>query len=359
MALASCSRQQALPPTRVPVTVAHAETRMVPLEVQATGTVEPISTVDVFPQVNGPLEHVHFAEGDEVQQGQVLFEIDPRPYQAALQQAQAALGRDLVQLTNAQQETDRYRGLLAGRSVSDEEFQAKEAASEALLATVRADSAAVSAAQLNLDYATVRAPISGRTGNLNVKEGNLVRTTSTTPLVTINEMRPILVRFPVPSAELPELTARAHDALEVLAAARDTLPPLEGVLSFIDNHVDQTTGTVMLKGRFPNTAGTLWPGEFVSVTLILGRQNATVVPAQAVVTGQQGTFVFTLHGDSAHQQPVTVSRTVDSVAVITDGLTPGTVVVTDGQVRLTPNARVEIKGGGGTRSTSLGGRTGT
>lgn len=363
MLLAGCSKGQAPPATRVPVSVARVEQRAVPLEVQATGTVEPIRTVDVFPQVGGLLMRVHFNEGEEVREGQVLFEIDARPYQAALQQAEAALGRDLVQLDNARREAERYRGLAATRSVSEEEFQQREAAEQALAATVRSDSAALGAARLNVEYATVRAPVSGRTGSLFVKEGNLLRTSGTAPLVTIIQLRPILVRFAVPSTQLPELQRHAGESLRVVvSAARDSAAPAAGVLSFIDNHVDAATGTVMLKGRFPNANGTLWPGEYVSVTLLMGSQNVMVVPAQAVITGQQGTFVFTVHGDTASQRRVTVARSTDSLAVISAGLEPGTLVVTDGYMRITPNARLDIKNGAPngspTRSTSLGGRTG-
>lgn len=349
LALGACGRRQAPPSSRVPVSVARVVQRDVPFDFDAAGTVEPLSTVDVYPQVGGMLMRVHFQEGDEVREGQVLFEIDPRPFEAAVQQAEAALYRDLVTAANAQREALRYHDLLASRSVSDEEYQTYEATAQASAATVRADSAALSSARLNLGYATVRAPVSGRTGNLNVKEGNLVRTTGTTPLVTINQLRPILVRFAVPSALLPEVQRRASAQLAVYAGApSDSAPPSRGVLSFIDNHVDSATGTVKLKGRFANADERLWPGEFVNVRLVLGvDRNATVIPSQAVVSGQQGSFVFTVTGDSVQQRPVTVARSTDSIAVIAAGLAPGAVVVTDGQIRLTARSRVDIKSGPG------------
>jgi len=324
-----------------------------PIQVTATGSVEPIQTVAVLPQVQGVLLRVRFREGDEVAVGQVLFEIDPRPYEAALQQAKATLARDLVQAANAVLEADRYGALVANASVSKEDYQAKRAAADALIAAALADSAAVAVARLNLEYATIRAPIAGRTGGLQIREGNVVRPTTSTPLVTINQLRPILVRFAVPATQLPALLrpatrGRGGGARRVLARpGRDTAAVLVGDLSFVDNHVDSATGTVLLKGRFPNRDETLWPGEFVDVTLVLAVDSAaTVVPVQAVVTGQQGTYVFVVAADGrVSQRPVTVARTVDTLAVIADGVTPGTLVVTDGQLRLTPDARVEIRGG--------------
>ena len=321
-----------------------------PVQVTAIGSVEPIKTVAVLPQVQGVLQRVRFREGDEVAAGQVLFEIDPRPYQAALQQAEATLARDVVQAVNAVQEADRYGALVANASVSKEDYQAKRAAADAQIAAALADSAAVAVARLNLEYATIRAPIAGRTGGLQIREGNVLRPTTSTPLVTINQLRPILVRFAVPATQLPALLRPppASGARRVLVRpGRDTAAVLVGDLSFVDNHVDSATGTVLLKGRFLNRDETLWPGEFVDVTLVLDVDSgATVVPAQAVLTGQQGTYVFVVAPDGrVSQQPVTVARTVDTLAVIADGVTPGTLVVTDGQLRLTPDARVEIRGG--------------
>jgi len=346
--VSACAQRPAPPPQKVPVSVVHAERRDVPLTVAATGTVEPARTVSVTAQVGGLLQHVHFAEGDEVREGQVLFEIDSRPYEAALAQAHANLSRDLAQLANASREAERARTLAAGGLGTTEDAQAKQASEDALTATVRADSAALMSSRLNYEYATVRAPISGRTGSLLVKEGNLVSAGSPQPLVTINQIRPILVRFAIPARNLTELQRRGNEALRVIArqGGRDDAPTLEGVLSFFDNHVDSATGTVLLKARYANTDGQLWPGEFVDVTLVLGiQQGATVVPAQAVMSGQRGTYVFTIEGGLAKQQPVTVARTTDSLAVIGSGLEPGATVVIDGQLRLSQNAAVEIKSG--------------
>jgi len=356
--LAACTSRAAQPPSKVPVTVARVERRAVPYELGATGTVEPLRSVDVLPQVNGTILRVHFAEGDEVVAGQVLFEVDPRPYQAAAQQADANLLRDLTQAEGAAREAARYRTLAASNAVTQGEYEQRQSAADALAATVRADSAAAALARLNLEYATVRAPISGRTGRLALHEGNVVRSGGAS-LITINQLRPILVRFAVPAVNLPavrRLVAGSVPAPAVFAsAARDSATAVRGELSFLDNQVDTATGTVLLKARFANRDGALWPGEFLNVTLVLGVQaDALVVPAQAVMTGQQGSYVYVVNGDgSATQQAVTVERTLDSLAVVA-GVPAGTLVVTDGQLRLTPNARVDIRG---PTSESAGGTT--
>lgn len=330
-----------------------------PYEIAATGAVEPIRSVNVASQVSGMLRRVRFAEGDEVTQGQVLLEIDRRPYLAALQQAEANLSRDLAQAENAARDAERYRVLASDRSVTEEDYQQKQATADALRATVRADSGALTVARLNLEYATIRAPIAGRTGSLLVREGNLVRANESATLVTINQLRPIVVRFAVPAAELPELQrrVRGRGRLRVVAIpAHDSATALEGELSFVDNHVDSTTGTVLLKARFPNRDGRLWPGEFVEVTLVLGVQSeAIVIPAEAVLAGQQGSYVFVVEADgTARQRPVTVQRTVDGLAVLEGPLAPGTLVVTDGQLRVTPGARVDVRTASGAEDTSGG-----
>ncbi len=341
---------------RVPVSVARAERRSLPYELEATGTVEAIRFVDVTPQVNGTILHVNFAEGDEVAAGQILFEIDPRPYRAALQQAEGALLRDLTQALSAAREAARYKVLAATNTVTQEDYEQKQSTADAAAAAVRSDSAAVGLAQLNLEYATVRAPIGGRTGRLLLHEGNLVRAGSD-PLVSIVQLRPILVRFPVPAISLPAIRQRAGQELKAMAMpARDSASTVQGVLSFVDNQVDTSTGTVLLKARFQNRDGNLWPGEFVRITLVLGMQNdAVVVPSQAVMQGQQGTYVFVVNNDgTAATQPVTVERTLDSLSVVA-GVPAGALVVTDGQLRLTPNAKVDIRGGPTTETAGGGG----
>ena len=306
--------------------------------------------------MNGTILHVNFAEGDEVAAGQILFEIDPRPYRAALQQTEGTLLRDLAQAESAAREAARYKTLAATNTVTQEDYETKQSTADAAAAAVRSDSAAASIARLNLEYATVRAPIGGRTGRLLLHEGNLVRAGSD-PLVSIVQMRPILVRFPVPATNLPALRQRAGQQLNAIALpARDSASAVQGMLSFVDNQVDTATGTVLLKARFPNHDGSLWPGEFVRITLVLGVQNdAIVVPSQAVMEGQQGTYVFVVNNDgTAATQPITVERTLDSLSVIA-GVPAGALVVTDGQLRLTPNAKVDIRGGPTTETAGGGG----
>lgn len=344
---AACSSRQEGGPARIPVSVARVEHRAVPYEIEATGTVEPMRTVAVTSRVGGMLQGVRFAEGEDVGEGQILFQIDPRPFAAALQQAEANLSRDLAQAENAVREAARYQALVKDKYVTEEDYQARQAAADALTATVRADSAALTVARLNLSYATIRAPITGRTGGLLLHEGNQVVANQPTPLVTINQLRPILVRFAVPATDLPEVQRRAGKALRVEARPAQDSADFAGELSFVDNHVDSSTGTVLLKGRFPNREGRLWPGAFVAVTLVLDVQtDALVIPEQAVLNAQQGTFVFVVDPDgTAKQRPVTVRRRADSLAVIGSGLEAGMLVVTDGQLRLTPDSRVEIRGG--------------
>ena len=353
--LAACGSPRGGAAPKVPVSVARVERRSVPYELGANGTVEPLRSVDVRPQVNGTILRVHFAEGDEVTAGQVLFEIDPRPYSAALQQAEGKLLGDLTQAASAAREAARYRQLAATNTVTQEDYEQKQATADATAGMVRSDSAAAAIARLNLEYATVRAPIAGRTGRILLHEGNLVRASSDA-LVSIIQLRPILVRFAVPAVNLRALRRRAGQALTVLALpARDSATAVQGVLSFVDNQVDTATGSVLLKGRFTNREGTLWPGEFVSVTLVLGTQpDAIVVPSQAVLQGQQGTYVFVVNGDgTASTQSVTVERTLDSLTIVA-GLPAGALVVTDGQLRLTPNSKVDIRGGPTTETAGGG-----
>src|SRR5437867_88320 len=342
-----CSKQGGGGASRVPVTVARAEQRPVPYELLATGTVEPRQTASVQAQVTGILTRVAFREGDDVAAGQLLFQIDPRPFQATLEQAQAMLARDQAQARSAGADAERYAQLVSQDYVTKSDYEAKRAAAEALQAAVRADSAAVANARLNLEWAAIRAPIAGRTGRLLVREGNLVRANAADPLVVINQIRPILVRFAVPQKHLGDIQRYRQHQLPVFASPSqaDTVFS-KGVLTFVDNAVDTTTGTVLLKGEFPNRDNALWPGEFLSVRLQLYvDSSALVVPSQAVMTGQQGTYVFVLNQDgTARSQPVTVQRTAGAYAVISQGVQAGDEVVTDGQVRLVSGAPVEVKG---------------
>ncbi len=346
---AACTKKASPPTPPVPVTVGVVERRAVPFELTATGTVEPTQTVAILPQVSGPILRIGFREGDDVQKGQVLFQLDPRPFQAALAQAQGLLQRDRAQAVNADQEAKRYAALAAKEYVTAQQNDAAQTTAAANGATVAASQAAVDQARLNLQYATIRAPIAGRTGSLRVREGNLVRATDVTPLVTINRIKPILVRFAVPASGLPAIQRYRAQKIAVLAQpAAAGGSTSEGTLAFVDNAVDTATGTILLKGAFPNTDGALWPGEFVTVRLrLFVDQAALVVPASAVVSGQQGSFVFVIQPDSsAVTRPVKVDRTAGDIIVLTGGVNPGDRVVTDGQLRLRQGSKVQIKAPG-------------
>lgn len=333
-------------PPAVPVTVARAVRRDMPRIVEATGTVEPIQTSAVAAQVDGILTKVEFREGDQVQAGQVLFQIDPQLFQAALRQAEGALARDVAMAESAERDADRFRDLAAKQYVTTQQLDQAVAAAEGLKATVRADSAAVERAQLNLQYATIRAPISGRAGGVLLRAGNLVRASSGAPLVVINQMAPILVRFAVPATYLGDIRRQGGREMPVTAVpVGDDVANEVGALTFLDNAVDTLTGTVQLKARFPNRSGALWPGALVRVVLELDvERDALVVPLTAVVNGQRGSVVYVVDSTgAAHVRPVTVERTGDSTVVLHAGVEPGEVVVTDGQLRLTDGTLVQVK----------------
>ena len=341
----ACSEEKPAPPPPVPVTVATAERRTVPYELSAPGSVEPVQTVAVQAQVSGILQRVAFKEGDEVRQGQVLFELDARPYRAALEQASAILERDRAQAANAAQEAKRYESLAEKEYVTSQQYDQVRTNAAAAQATLAGSQAAVDQARLNLQYATIRAPITGRTGSLLLREGNLVRASAAEPLVKINRLRPILVRFAVPASNLGLIQAHLGKEMVVRAEPSGGGDPSEGALSFVDNAVDTTTGTILLKGRFPNDDGSLWPGGFVNVRLQLYVEpDALVIPAAAVVSGQQGSFVFVIQPDSsASTKAVTVSRTAGDFAIISGDVQPGDQVVVDGQLRLRQGSKVQIK----------------
>lgn len=348
LAAAGCSKEQAPPPKPViPVVVAPAVTGDVPVTLTGNGTVEPIQTVAVQPQATGILQAVHFAEGDEVRQGQLLFEIEPAAYRAALAQAQAVLARDRAQATAARRDAERYASLATQGYVTQSQADQQRATAAALAGTIAADEAAIRAARLNLSFATIRAPISGRTGNLNVRAGNLVRVPSPVPLVTINAVAPIRVRFPVPDRALAAVreAQRAGHRLEVTVRGPATSGATErGVVDFIDNAVDSVSGSVTVKARFANADRRLWPGAFVPLTLTLGQtRGAVLVPAVAVQQGPEGAYVFIPDAaGKARQVPVTVDRTYEELAVVTHGVRPGDRVVVDGQSRLSPGAAMKI-----------------
>ncbi|HVB38726.1 MAG TPA: efflux RND transporter periplasmic adaptor subunit, partial [Vicinamibacterales bacterium] len=333
-------------PMAVPVTVGQVVEKAMPVELTVIGTVEAYSTVQVKSQVQGEILSVHFKEGDDVNKGDLLFNIDPSNFQATLQQAEANLARDTAQSNNAAQELKRYADLMKRGIATQEQYDTAHTSVASYEASIRADQATIDNAKLQLSYCSIRAPISGRTGALLVHAGNLVKVNDV-PLVVINQISPIYVTFAVPEAQLPDIKRyRAAGTLHVEATVpNDAGPSAKGTITFVDNAVDPTTGTIKLKGTFPNQDHRLWPGQFVNVVLTLTTQpNAIVVPTQAVQSGQQGQYVFVVKPDqTVESRPVELARTLGNEAVITTGLKPGETVVTDGQLRLVPGAKVSIK----------------
>jgi multidrug efflux system membrane fusion protein len=375
LTLSGCQQQQAKsmgPPPVVPVTVAKAMQESVPTELRVVGTVEASSIVQVKSQVAGELIKVAFTEGQNVSKGDLLFAIDPRPYQDALRQAEAAVTRDRAQISQSEaalardsaqakfNETDaaRYAELqkagVVSKSQSDQSKTSADVAREAVRvsqaniesarAALEADTAAVAAAKLSLDYCEIHAPISGRTGNLLVQAGNLVKVNDV-PLVIINQVSPIFVNFSVPEQHLAAIRRLSTSRkLPVSAFARDNPDhAATGQLSVIDNTVDSTTGTIHLKATFENKDRALWPGQFVTVVLTLDTiQNATVIPAEAVQAGQQGPFVYVVKADNTvENRKVRVGRTFGKQTLVENGVAPGDTVVIDGQLRLFPGAQVQ------------------
>lgn len=472
--LAACAKKQERPPRQAAVvSVVPVRRATVPYLIEANGIVTPLQTVLVTPQVDGIITSVDFEEGQDVSMGQALFHIDPRPYQSAYQQALAVLARDSASAANAEGERDRYQKLLAAKVITPEEAAVQFTAAATSDATVRGDQASVANAKFNLDNAVIHAPIGGKTGSLLVRKGNLIHSGGATPLVVINQVRPILVRFSIPSSQLGLIlqygahgglpvtavaggVAAASPSIDSLAAAQ--MNPVQdgasqagnlrdaggsageesgaaggavrggsrggsssgnartggpsaggkgtgqrggrrngganaagsaggsdpiavdqsaallgertmGKLSFIDNAVDTTTGTVQLKATFDNSNGRLWAGQFAATSLhLFDEANALVVPAQAVVTGQRGTYVYVVdQSDTARQRAVVVERAASGLSIISSGVHEGDRVVTDGQSRLTPDSPVSIRaangsggppGGGGRKGGKGGGKRG-
>lgn len=349
-AAAACAKA---PPPRaaeaVPVTVATVVRRTVPVQIRNVGTIQPITSVAVRALVGGELTGVHFREGQDVKKGDLLFTIDERPYRAALAQSEAALARDRAQAENAAAEVKRYADLVQKDYVTREQFDQVRANSEALAATVRADEAAVENVRLQLAYCAIRSPMDGRTGSLLVQPGNVIKANDA-PLLTINQISPIYLAFSAPEQQFPEIRRRQGNnrRLRVEAEAATGGHTLAaGELTFIDNAVDRTTGTIGLKATFRNEDRVLWPGEFVTAVLTLEDvPNAVVAPASAVQTGQQGDYAYVVRPDNtAELRPVTLGPALASEVVVKTGLAPGERVVTDGQLKLLPGSRVEIKGG--------------
>ena len=400
------SKTAAQPPKRpaVPVAVAVVEVKEMPVQIQAIGTVEAYSVVSVKAQVGGELMRAHVKEGQDVRKGDLLFSIDPRTYEAALAQAQANMAKDQVQVqqaravlqrdtarvgqaranlvrdeaqsTNAQAQERRYSDLLKKELVSHEQYDQVKANADSLTATlradeadvrsaeetvsadeaairsaeqtVRADAAAVDSARLQLGYTTIRSPVDGRAGSLGMNEGNVVRATGTndSTLLVINQVQPIYVSFTVPQQQLAEIKRYMAEAtLAVDAVPSGETKPVRGAVTFIDNAVDATTGTIRLKATFANQERRLWPGQFANVALTLAVQpDAVVVPSQALQTGQQGAFVFVVKPDATVEtRRVVAARTLGNETIVASGLQAGEQVVTDGQARLTGGTKVEVR----------------
>jgi len=362
LALEACSGGEAQTPQRasgagqgrqgpaVPVTVAAVVQKPMPLQIRVIGTVEAYSTVAVHAQVTGELTSVKFTEGDDVKKGQVLFTLDRRPLEAALQQAEANHRRDVAQAANARSQLQRYQDLAQRGIATREQVDQMTSNAAALDATVGADRAAVDNAKVQLDYATISAPISGRTGALMVHAGNLVRAIDNTPLVTINQIAPIYVSFGIPEGQLPALRRYlAAGTLHVEAQApNDPGRSSSGRITFVDNAVDSSTGTIKIKGTFANDDHRLWPGLFVNVTVTLTTEpTALVVPSAAVQTGQQGQYVFIVKADqTVDVRNVVVERASGSETVIKSGVAQGETIVTDGQLRLVPGSAISVKNSG-------------
>jgi len=334
-------------PPPVPVLVAKAVERTVPNQLHEIGTVEAFSTVDIKARVEGHLVAIHFKEGEDVSKGELLFNLDPRPAQAALLQAEANLAKDKAQADQAVTDEKRFAYLLKEGVGSREQYDQAHAAAGAMRATLAADRAAIDNARLNFQYTVIRSPIDGRTGDLKSHIGDLIKPDADTPMVTITQIQPIYVDFSIPEKDLPEVQRNiAARELEVDAVFPSAPQEAEhGVLSFVDNSVNTATGTILLKGLFQNENRRLWPGQFVNATLTLNRiPKAVLIPSQAIQTGQQGPFVFVVDGNMKVQpRPIVSGAIFNTETVIASGLSAGETVVTDGQLRLAPGATVKIR----------------
>jgi multidrug efflux system membrane fusion protein len=376
LAAAACKESKGGPPPvpPVPVKIDSAKVQSIPVQLTTIGTVEPCQTITVKAQISGEITKVWFKEGDMVKQDDILFTIDTRPYEVALEQAEAnlaktkaqleqaraTLARDKAQAENAKLELERDTPLLPQGTISKEEFDATRTSSDAAQATVQADEAAVKSsteaihvaeaaiadAKLRLDYCTIRSPIDGRTGSLLIHQGNIVKANDTGAMVVINQIAPIYVSFALAEQDLAEVKARMAEApLAVLATIPpDKANPVSGTLTFIDNEVSGNSGTILMKGTFTNEDGRLWPGQFVEVALQVSVvSQATVVPERAVQTGQQGQYVYVVTKDmKAEMRKVSTGNTEGGLTVVTEGVQPGETVVTDGHVRLTEGAAVKV-----------------
>ena len=407
LAFAGCSDRASGTPAKgatpppVPVTAAEATEKPVPLDITAIGNVQAFTMVGVKSQIAGQIVQVHFTEGRDVKQGELLFTIDPRPFEAAVRQAEATVGRDMAQLRqadaaltqrraeiqqalanlerdtaqleNARTQERRYRELVQKELIAREQYDnfrtqmsameatvsagraavenakasalAAEAGVENVRAVIKADQAVVDNAKLQLGYTTIRAPMAGRTGNLLVQAGNVVKANEGDPMVVIAQVHPIYVSFAVPEHHLADIKRyQTKEGLAVRATPPGAPKATTGRLTFVNNAVDATTGTIQLKGTFQNDDNALWPGQYVDVMLTLTIQQAITVPAEAVQSGQQGPFVYVVKSDlKVEPRPVQPGRRVGPEIIVVRGLAAGERVVTDGQLRLVPGSKVDIK----------------
>lgn len=347
--LPACSEKKKPLPQAVPVLAATVTQRTVPVELKTIGNVEAYATVNIKARVGGQITQVNFQEGQDVQKGQLLFVIDPRPLQTALKQAEANLAKDRALANKAQNDARRYAELIRRDFVSREQYDQALATSESLGATVKADEVAVQTARLMLSYCYIHAPITGRTGNLLANLGNQIKADADTAMVVINRIQPIYVSFAVPEQNLPVIRKyMASGKVPVMASiGGEAQDPEHGVLTFVDNTVDKSTGTILCKATYDNAHKRLWPGLFVNVVVKLATQpGAILIPSQAVQTSQSGQFVFIIKPDlTVATRPVEVERNLNGEVIIAKGLQPGERVVTDGQLRLVPGAKVTIKSG--------------
>jgi multidrug efflux system membrane fusion protein len=340
VALASRKPAKIVKTPSVPVSVAKVEVRDIPLSISALGAAQAWRSVLIRAQVNGVLDDVPVREGSDVAQGALLAQINPAPYRAALLQAQGALKRDTALLQAARVDLARYQTLAAQDSIARQQFDTQAALVKQDEGLVLIDQGAVAAAQVNVDFCRITAPVSGRVGVRLVDPGNVVSTSDTTGIISVNQITPIAVTFTIPEGDFQRLSDVSNGftrPMTVEAASQETGAVLgTGQLSIADNHVDQTTGTVAMKARFPNAAKRLWPGQFVNVRLTLQTlAHAVTVPVTAVNQGPNGAYAYVVGaGDKAAVRPITVLATEDAVAVIKSGLRPGEVVVTDGQMSL-------------------------
>ncbi len=359
----------------VPVTIAVAQEKAVPVQLQVIGTVQPYSTVAIKSLIAGEVTEVHFAEGQDVAKGELLFTIDPRPYEATLRQAEANLTKDLAavnqaeanlakdiaQAKNAEEEARRYASLLAKEYVAKQQYDQYRTAAEAFQATVQADRAAVATARaavqasrsavenarIQLGYCFIRSPMNGRTGAVLVQRGNVVKANDV-PQVIINQINPVYVAFSVPEQNLLEIKkymTKTRLKVEAIIPTEEKVPE-RGTLTFVDNAVDKSTGTILLKGTFANEKRRLWPGQFVNVVLTLTEEpNAILIPSRAIQSGQQGPYVYVIKPDmTVEYRPLTITRQVGDETVIAKGIRPGDRVVTSGQLGLAPGIMVTVQG---------------